>query len=1460
MDNGGNTGLTFTPQGSKQFYWIGGTGRWDEPAHWSYTSNGSSCGCIPSVSNTVIFDKNSGLGSGKTVSAPAFSYCDSLVWKDTETNGTTFAFLEASGRRDTYPTTGNNGFGLFIGGSLLIQSNILTTGNNYEAHSIIRFTSNRITPESIQTNGCIIAAAVYFDGEGYWKLADDLTLPIDRDRHIRLEKGHLNINGKTVIATSFRSEGNQVRSLDISNSTIKLTDFGPWVCEGWVFTGSNATITATNSTIQVTNKNAGEPAASHIPDYFVGRVTDVYHSFEAMEGLVGNFSGGIFDEIRIKSAGMNFTGSFTTDNLYLLGDGDYTFSDNITVKNLLQAKGIGGTCGGYIGFISNDATTNRTINMGAGAFVNVYNALITRVNIDGSNKPYTANNSSDGDLSHPSTGWNMIASVAASTSYYWIGGTGNWSDPAHWSTVSGIASGNTCTPSMQDNVIFDGGSGLSGSKSVTLDVGAVCNNMTWQGPATDKPVFTLNSNLNIYGSLTLQTGMSTSSGPSGNIIFRSTNLNNVITSNGVNIRCPVRFNSSGGWKFLDSFNADYFVNSASGGNINLDQGYLDFNGQSVSVNSIRINATATNINSSLNMTNTMIKLSTTLSINGVITALPSFQNNSSSFVVDAASTANSTITITGNFTPKPTDVFNKVISNYPATIDPAIYHYLSITNGAANLGAIVADTLIFKPAAYNYKLRSGSTITVNEAFIPNGTPCIPIEILTTSTGVANLKVGLAAANLEPDTLLIDFARIRNITAVSDGVDWSYLMLGENSPRDNGDGQNLANWTLADYLGGGVSTGLGPDRNICTPEYLLNSARFAPTPNATFLWKKDGATVSTAPTYLATESGTYSLEVNYAAPNGTCTLLDDTKLIFEYTKGYWKGAASSDWNDPANWSATADGNGAGFIPTECTDVHILSGKTHYPDLDPGITTYSADDDGSPVAACLNVYFYPGAETARTDSLHYTGAYVEMQVNSNQWHIISPPLRDMYSGDYYFNNPNPFKDSHFVSTMLFNVNNPETQEVHTYDWSGRFSTADIRLQAGRGMAVWADDKGDSYAVHTPAVFSFPKTDTQYLYYNSEDNHTGVSGTLTRTNSRRFIYEEQDPSGINVLLAASPATVAGQPILVGNPFMAHLDMEKFLAGNTGLNTGYKIAYGVNPVNGRISDFVSYIKIGSDWYNSDATSVPLPNETKLIAPMQSFIVVPNVANPTLVADIKSTTTAATNLLRSSSVPDSKLDILAIKGEERSKAVLLYMDGASTSYDPQKDSYRLFMEDFDNPATLYPVQVYTRSSDGYALDIHSSGSLEEAIPLGIRTSQSGNITLQFSGMESFGQKIYLHDTKISRTIDLSQENEYTFSKDDGALFLDNRLYLSANPNSPTVLDAPANARIAVSGSSGGIEVLSLDGTPLSGIRITDMQGHYLVSEDHLAVTRCHYPLAKGIYIVRVVSEKGSEIKKVVVR
>ena len=78
---------------------------------------------------------------------------------------------------------------------------------------------------------------------------------------------------------------------------------------------------------------------------------------------------------------------------------------------------------------------------------------------------------------------------------YWIGNTGNWSNPANWSLASG-GIGGECIPTLNDDVFFDANSFNAAGQIVTIDIDAETRDITWTD-ATGNPIITGTNAFNI---------------------------------------------------------------------------------------------------------------------------------------------------------------------------------------------------------------------------------------------------------------------------------------------------------------------------------------------------------------------------------------------------------------------------------------------------------------------------------------------------------------------------------------------------------------------------------------------------------------------------------------------------------------------------------------------------------------------------------------------------------------------------------------------------------------------------------------------------------------------------------------------------------------------------------------------------------------------------------------------------
>jgi hypothetical protein len=132
--------------------------------------------------------------------------------------------------------------------------------------------------------------------------------------------------------------------------------------------------------------------------------------------------------------------------------------------------------------------------------------------------------------------------------------------------------------------------------------------------------------------------------------------------------------------------------------------------------------------------------------------------------------------------------------------------------------------------------------------------------------------------------------------------------------------------------------------------------------------------------------------------------------------------------------------------------------------------------------------------------------------------------------------------------------------------------------------------------------------------------------------------------------------------------------------------------------------------------------------------------------------------------------------------------------------------------------------------------------------------------MEDFGRNttVFLHDTKTEQVINLSETDTYVFSKDEDALFVSGRLYLSFVTNGSTFIpDNPVNNRISVfSSAPNTISILASNGESLGTVEITDIQGRRLVREESINSSMYSRVMPAGVYIVRVMDETRKVIVK----
>ena len=167
--------------------------------------------------------------------------------------------------------------------------------------------------------------------------------------------------------------------------------------------------------------------------------------------------------------------------------------------------------------------------------------------------------------------------------YFWVGGTGNWSDVNNWATTSGGGSKHAQVPTPDDDVYFDASSFGANGQSMTINVSnAVCRDFIWTG-VKFKPRFMITDPtyaLRIYGSLKLSSAMNFAY--TGYFVFEATTTGKTITTANFNIQ-KMEFRGIGGeWTLQDSLK---LTGDPNGVGINLISGHLITNDKALVVKS-----------------------------------------------------------------------------------------------------------------------------------------------------------------------------------------------------------------------------------------------------------------------------------------------------------------------------------------------------------------------------------------------------------------------------------------------------------------------------------------------------------------------------------------------------------------------------------------------------------------------------------------------------------------------------------------------------------------------------------------------------------------------------------------------------------------------------------------------------------------------------------------------------------
>lgn len=425
------------------------------------------------------------------------------------------------------------------------------------------------------------------------------------------------------------------------------------------------------------------------------------------------------------------------------------------------------------------------------------------------------------------------------------------------------------------------------------------------------------------------------------------------------------------------------------------------------------------------------------------------------------------------------------------------------------------------------------------------------------------------------------------------------------------------------------------------------------------------------------------------------------------KTTWKRyPTDTDWN---NWSNWTDGS-----PWGCTNVVIPTGATRYPNL----KAWRSVDKFYGGNYCANIHFEPGAAVLNTQYLEYDCAYVEMEVQSGMYHMISTPLHGMVTGDMFVSpempayftplNGDTYREvrhnpivrqkmySRAVTTATSGTNGTVAA---TADWSRTFNAVAQPYEQAQGIKMMVgNDWGTSYRLR------FPKAYIEYNYYtlSGEKVKPETLPDEARNMNGKFAYEESgfkpENAGRSFTFKLRNEEQGATYFVAGNPFMSYLDIKTFLTENKQSVQAIRIIDSES-VFGEEEGLVR-ISLGE---NGDLSFEGYGEQSNSIAPLQAFYVevsgdyASDNVDITYTSDmfVQPSASTATRSSRSASVPTAgEMKISAVSGNSVSSCSLLRSAGASDAYNAKEDVVSLIDEDF-----MPKVKVYTVAGKR-ALDI----------------------------------------------------------------------------------------------------------------------------------------------------------------
>lgn len=660
-------------------------------------------------------------------------------------------------------------------------------------------------------------------------------------------------------------------------------------------------------------------------------------------------------------------------------------------------------------------------------------------------------------------------------------------------------------------------------------------------------------------------------------------------------------------------------------------------------------------------------------------------------------------------------------------------------------------------------------------------------------------------------------------------------------------------------------------------------------------------------YAPDESNPGKYKVLDSACDGLASLT--IKVVPEFLT--WKGNESDKWYNDSKWNQSTkndvyfdgyedypdrDANGMddvddAFAPLYFTKITIPERKElnlgnpednvkwGYIKYDMAVNNTGVNESIEVVPYYINkveqIYFKPKATLINQHYLNYEKAWVEFEMKKNTKYWLASPLKDVFSGDMYAPKGSgrqttpAFEEINYIHGNQYNRWDPAFYQKAwdkgvtyytdkngtTYNkvsavmsnWSIEYNDVNVPYTLGKGFYARVEGNFTGDKNNGIALVRLPKADKSYSYYTKAAD---VSSIKERTDAGKMADGEEI---IITLSDDDDAEVNNNPdgdgnhFLIGNPYMAYLNMEAFFTGNPGLAEKYWTLDNGNVIVGTPD-------VDWEWEEN--------KQLGYIAPMQAFFVEragysttetqadEGVANTDLTVTFSIDMTVANptskegeTTTRAFKATNPQLTILAKGTEGKSVSFVVQSDFAENVYKSDEDAVALLDSELKIP------MVYTVAGN-CAAAVNKVKDMQN-IPLGVYAEEDEEVEVTIEGMSQFVDSLYLHDALTGKSV-LLDGDTYTLrvnGENHGRYTITTKGGITVESNICVYSPSSNNLMIAASPSE-----------TLEQVRVFDMSGRMVENRADLGSSNCRLRIASGIYIVYAKTEAGETKVKVRVK